>query len=63
MMLFGGLESGANTNVRAQNKAGRPGPLGRNISRAVTDLYPSRGYTHPVTRAIDLSHAACKTEF
>ena len=28
-----------------------------------TDLYPSRGYTHPVTRAIEVSHATCKAEF
>ena len=33
------------------------------ISRGVTDMYPSRGYTHPVTRAIEVSHAACKAEF
>ena len=26
----------------------------------VTDLYPSRGYTHPATLAIEISHAACK---
>ena len=30
------------------------------ISRGVTYQYPSRGYTHPVTHAIELSHAACK---
>ena len=34
--------------------------LAFNISREVTDLYPSRGYTHPVTRAIEVSHAARK---
>ena len=25
---------------------------------SVADLYPSRGYTHPVTRAVEVSHAA-----
>ena len=38
-------------------------PLDPGISRGVTDLYPSRGYTHPVTRAVEVSHAACKAEF
>ena len=33
------------------------------VSRGVTDLHPSRGCTHPVTRAIEVSHAACRAEF
>ena len=52
-------------SFRALNKAERRNPLDPAISRGVTDLYPSRGYTHPVTRAIEVSHshAACKAEF
>ena len=34
-----------------------------NISRGVIDLYPSQGYTHPVTRALEVSRAACQAEF
>ena len=50
-------------SFRAQNKAELLSPVDPGISRGVTDLYPSRGYTHPVTRAIEVSHAACKAEF
>ena len=50
-------------SFRAQNKVERLGPVGPGISRGVTDLYPSRGYTHPVAHAIEVSHAACKAEF
>ena len=50
-------------SFRAQNKVGRLSPVGPGNSRGVTDLYPSRGYTHSVTRAIEVSHAAGKTEF
>ena len=32
-------------------------------SRRITDPYPSRGYTHPATLAIEVSHAACEAEF
>ena len=35
---------------RAQNKVGRLSPVDPGISRGVTDLYPSRGYTYSVTR-------------
>ena len=35
-------------------------PVDPGISRAVTDLRPSRGYTPPGTRAIEVLHAACK---
>ena len=48
---------------RAQNKAERLSVLDPGISRGVVNLYPSRGYTHPVKRAIEVSHAACKYEF
>ena len=48
---------------RAQNKVERLNPVDPGTSRGVTDLYPSRGYTHPVTRAIQVSHEACKAEF
>ena len=52
--------------VRAQNKAERViecvSPLDPAIRRGVTDLYPSRGYTHTVTRAIEVSHTACKND-
>ena len=37
-------------------------PVDSGVSRGVTDLYPSRGYTHPVAHAIEVSHAACKAE-
>ena len=50
-------------SFRAHNKAESLSPVDPGISRGVTDLYPSRGYTHPVTRAIEVSHAACKAEF
>ena len=46
-------------SVRAQSKAEeRLSP-----DESGTDLYPSRGYTHPVKRAIEVSYAACKAEF
>ena len=51
-------------SFRAQNKVERLSPVDPGIiSRGVTDLHPSRGYTHPVARAIEASHAACKAEF
>ena len=50
-------------SFRAQNKAERLSPVDPGISRGATDLYPSRGHTHLVTRAIEVSHAACKAEF
>ena len=51
-------------SFRAHNKAKRVSPVDPGISRGVTDLYPSRGYTHPVTRAIEvLPNAACKLSF
>ena len=49
-------------SVRAQNKVERLSPVDPGISRGVNDLYPPRGYTHPMTRAIEVSHAACKSE-
>ena len=39
-------------SLRAQNKVKRLSP----VDPGVTDLYPPRGYTHPVTRAIDSKH-------
>ena len=50
-------------SFRAHNKAERLSPLDPGISGGVTDLHPSRGYTHPVIRAVEVSHAACKAEF
>ena len=50
-------------SFRAQNKAERVSPVDPGISRGVTDLYTFRRYTHPVTRAIEVSHAACKAQF
>ena len=50
-------------SFRAQNKVERRRPVGSGISRGVTGLYPSRMYTHPVTLAIEVSHAVCKAEF
>ena len=47
----------------AEQKAERLSPVDPGISRGVIDLHPSRGYTHPVIRAIEVSHAACKAEF
>ena len=45
-------------SFRAQNKSGRLSPADPGIiSRGVTDLYPSLGHTHPVTRAIEKHHA------
>ena len=46
-------------SFRAQNKAGRLSPVDPCINKGLTDLYPSRGYTHPVTCAIEVSHSAC----
>ena len=43
-------------SFREQNKVERVSPVDPDISSGVTDLYPSRGYTHPVTRAIEVSH-------
>ena len=40
----------------AQNKAEGLSPVDPDISRGVTDLYLSRGYTHPITREIEVSH-------
>ena len=37
-------------SFRAQDKAERLSPVGPGISRGVTDLYPSRGYTPRNTR-------------
>ena len=48
---------------RAQNKVERLSPVDPGISRGVIDLHPLPGYTHPVTRPIEESHAACKAEF
>ena len=45
-----------------QSRAERLSPVDPGIRRGITDLYPSRGYTHPVTRAIVVSHAACVDE-
>ena len=50
-------------SFRAQNKAARLSPVDPGISRGVTDLHPSRRYRNPVTRAIDVSHAARKAGF
>ena len=47
----------------AQNKAERLSVVDPGISRGVADLYPPRGYTHPVTRAIEVSQAAWNAEF
>ena len=43
-------------SFRAQNKAARLSPVDPGSSRGVTALYPSRGYTHPVACAIEVSH-------
>ena len=45
-------------SFRAQNKVERLSSVDPGMSRGVTDLCLSRGYTHPVTRAIEVSHAA-----
>ena len=42
-------------SFRVQNKAEGLSPVDLGISRGVTKLYASRGYTHPVTRAIEVS--------
>ena len=44
-------------------QAERPSPANPDTGRGVTDLHHLRGYTHPITRAIEVSHAACKAEF
>ena len=49
-------------SFRAQDKVERLSPDDPGISRGVTDLYRSRGYAHPVTRATEVAHAACKAE-
>ena len=41
----------------------RLSPVDPGISSGVTGLYPSPGYTHPVTRAIEVSQAVCKAGF
>ena len=43
-------------SFRAQNEVERLSPVDPGISRGVTYLYPSRGYTHPVSRAIEVSY-------
>ena len=50
-------------SFRVQNKAERLSPVDPGISMGIIELYPSRGYTHPGTLAIEVSHAACKAEF
>ena len=50
-------------SFRAQNKVERLSPVDPGISRGVPDLYPSRGYTHLVAGAIEVSRAACKDGF
>ena len=50
-------------DIRAQNKAERVSPVDPGTSRGLTYLCASRGYEHPVTRAIKVSHAACKAGF
>ena len=50
-------------SFRAYNETERLSPVDLGISRGVTDLHRSRGYAHPVTRAIEISHAASKAEF
>ena len=48
----------------AQKEAERLSPVDHGISRGLTDLYPSRGYTHPVTRImIGVSHADANLKF
>ena len=49
-------QCGLYSSFRAQNKVESLSPVDPGIGRGVTDLYPSRGYTHPVTRAIDSKH-------
>ena len=49
-------------NFRVQSEAECLRPVDPGLRRGVTDLYPSRGYTNPVTRAIEMSPAACKDE-
>ena len=43
-------------SFRAQNQVERLSYVDNGISRGVTDLYPSRGGTHPVTGAIAVPH-------
>ena len=52
-------------SFRAQNEAQHLSPVDCTInSRGLTDLYPSRGYTNPVTRAIEIPRASLiKHEF
>ena len=51
-------------SFRTQNKVERLSSVDPGyISRGITDLYRPRRYAHPVTRAIEVSHAACKGEF
>ena len=42
-------------SFRAQNKAGRLSPVDPGIGRRVTDLNPTRGCSHAVTRATEVA--------
>ena len=48
-------------SFRAQNKVERLGPVDPGVSRESSTFILH--YTHPVTRAIEVSHAAGKAEF
>ena len=57
-------DAGYIASVRRVRLNERLCPVDPGISRGVTDLCPSRvGYAQPVTRAIEVSHPACKDDF
>ena len=62
MSVFAPLNAGYTVSAR-RTRLNVLVPVDPGISRGVTDLYHSRGYTHPATHAIEVSHAACKYEF
>ena len=48
---------------RAETRLNVSSPVDPGIGRGVMDLYPSRGYTHPVTRAIEYHTQLAKLTF
>ena len=56
---FGPPHGGYVVSVRRTRLDALLRPVDPCINKGLTDLYPSGGYTHPVTCAIELSHSAC----
>ena len=59
MSVFVTLNAGYFIVSVRRMEAERRSPVDAGIIREVTDPYRSRGYVHPVSHAIEVSHAAC----